>query len=147
MKLETENSTILEGSQIHLPFGLIGLSDLQRFELMQIENSWPFISMRSVGGDEINFVVFEPQGLIPGYEIELSDEDADCLQIQSADDALVLNIVTILSMRPQYVTVNLIGPIVVNRNTFIAKQVIIANAEKFSTRHPLIDERSNASPC
>lgn len=147
MKLETENSDTLQGSQIHLPFGLIGLTDLQRFDLTQIESSWPFISMRSTEGDDISFVALEPQGLITGYEIELSDEDADCLQIQSAEDALVLNIITIQSTEPQFVTVNLVGPIVVNRHTLIAKQVIIANSEKYSTRHALIDERNDASLC
>ncbi len=147
MKLETAHSTTLQGSQIHLPFGLIGLSDLRRFELTPIESSWPFISMRSMDGDEVSFVALEPQGLIPGYEIELGDEDADCLQIRSAEDALVLNIVTIRSTEPQFVTVNLIGPLIVNRHTLLAKQVIIANSEKYSTRHPLIDKRSEGRSC
>jgi flagellar assembly factor FliW len=34
-------------------------------------------------------------------------------------------------------TVNLKGPIVINRHTRVAKQVIIANAASYSVTHPL----------
>jgi len=141
MKLATETAASLQQCQIHLPFGLIGLADLQRFDLFHIDGSWPFMSMRSVGDDGINFVVMEPQGVIPGYELELNEEDADALQIQSTEDALVLNIVTIHSSRPLFVSVNLAGPLVLNRTSLVGKQVIIGRSSKYSVRHVLIDHR------
>jgi flagellar assembly factor FliW len=140
MKLATENLPTLQQCQIHVPFGLIGLNDLQRFDLSHIDGSWPFMSMKCCTNDDFSFIVMEPQGVIPEYEIELSDEDADCLQINCADDALVLNIVTIHSSSPLFVTVNLVGPLIVNRQTLIGKQVIIARSSDYSTRHPIIDE-------
>lgn len=98
------------------------------------------MSMRSIGGEEeISFVVMEPQGFIPGYELELSEEDADSLRIHSSEDALVLNIVTIHSSKPLFVTSNLAGPIILNRQTLIGKQIVIA--KNYSLRHVLIDER------
>jgi flagellar assembly factor FliW len=33
--------------------------------------------------------------------------------------------------------VNLKGPIIINRNTHIGKQVVIANASDYSVQHPL----------
>ena len=71
----------------------------------------------------------------------MSDDDAELLQLQVATDALIYNIVTIHSLQPQHVTVNLVGPIVVNRHTLIGKQMIIANFEHYSAQHELIDER------
>lgn len=151
MKLATETAASLQQCQIHLPFGLIGLADLRRFDLFHIEGSWPFMSMRSNSEEPITFVVMEPQGVIPDYEIELSEEDADTLQIRSSEDALVLNIVTIHSARPLYVTANLAGPVVLNRQTLTGKQIIIGRSSKYSVRHVLMDERATAAtakkPC
>jgi flagellar assembly factor FliW len=136
--IETQCDAACERLEIHLPFGLIGLPVLTRFELAPIPDSWPFQSMRSVTGEPINFVVLEPNGVIPHYRIELSDDDAETLNIRDAADALILNIVTIHSLRPrQHVTANLIGPVVVNRHTLLGKQVIIANSERYSAVYPL----------
>jgi flagellar assembly factor FliW len=57
------------------------------------------------------------------------------LKLKQADDALLLSVVTIHD--DQRATVNLKGPIVINRHTHIAKQVIIANAAMYSVAHPL----------
>jgi flagellar assembly factor FliW len=47
----------------------------------------------------------------------------------------VLNIVTLRNGdRP---TVNLRGPVVINRRTLVGKQVIPNNAAQYSLRHPL----------
>lgn len=142
MKLATENESASRQCHINLPFGLIGLADLQWFNLSPIEGSWPFMSMVATTGRKLSFVVVEAQGVIPNYEIELNDEHADALQIQSAEQALVLNIVTIHSPNPLFVTVNLAGPVIVNRATLKGKQIIVANENKYSTRHALIDQRS-----
>ena len=131
----------IERMQIEVPFGLIGLANLRRFELTFVEGGWPFVQMKSVGEEELSFIAIDPRGLIPCYELELSDEDAEALGLDTADDALVYNIATVYSSQPQYVTANLIGPVVVNRRTLIGKQVIIANSDKYSTMYPLIDER------
>jgi len=143
MKLATRDPHEAETEQyhIHLPFGLIGLPEMRRFEVAPISGSWPLLSMRSAVGEEVAFVVVEPQTLIAGYELEINDEDADLLRLRAATDALLFNIVTIHSLEPQYVTVNLVGPVVVNRHTSIGKQVIIANFESYSALHTLVDER------
>ena len=144
MKLITNfpfTQSSIERMQIEVPFGLIGLANLRRFELTFVEGGWPFLQMKSVSDEELSFIAIDPRGVIPGYELELSDEDAEALGLDNADDALVYNIATVYSSQPQYVTANLIGPVVVNRRTLIGKQVIIANSDKYSTMYPLIDER------
>ena len=144
MKLITTSpftQSSIERMQIEVPFGLIGLANLRRFELTFVEGGWPFLQMKSVSDEELSFIAIDPRGVIPGYELELSDEDAEALGLDNADDALVYNIATVYSSQPQYVTANLIGPVVVNRRTLIGKQVIIANSDKYSAMYPLIDER------
>ena len=144
MKLATEAPTHTATDQhlLHLPYGLIGLPKLTAFSLSPIENSWPFMSMKWLGPERMDFVVIDPSGLVPDYEIELGDEDADALEIRRAEDAQVLNIVTVHSSRPHFATVNLVGPVVLNRHTGIGKQIIVLNYSRYSSQHSLIDERA-----
>ena len=148
MQLTTESLPTqpgLDSLEIALPSGLIGLPTLRRFEITALPDSWPFVSLRSIGGEELNFLAVAPQNLLPDYQLELGDDDAEALELDSADDALIYNIVTVHSSERQYVTANLIGPIVVNRRTRIGKQVILANSDEFSAKHALIDEREIAA--
>ncbi len=134
-------TAVTEQMQIILPFGLIGLSELRAFELAAIEESWPFLNLRSTGDLEIEFLAVEAKNVVADYTITLSDDDALALALSTPDEALILNIVTVHSMRPQFVTVNLAGPIVVNLQTLLGKQIVLPQGEKHSTVHPLIDER------
>lgn len=130
---------------IELPFGLIGLAHLKNFELTPVQGVFPLMRLASVGQEQIQFLVLEPHEALKNYEIELRDEDTDSLGISAPDDCLVINIVTIHSESPQYVTLNLIGPIVINRHTLIGKQVILENSERYSTNYALVDDRPSAS--
>ena len=69
----------------------------------------------------------------------------DITERRRAEDAQVLNIVTVHSSRPHFVTVNLVGPVVVNRHTNIGRQIIILNWSRYSSQHPLIDQRPRIS--
>lgn len=146
MKLANKQTLETDAAQcqIHLPYGLIGLPELRQFDLTPIPGSWPLLALKSTGNEEMRFAVIEPHTLIAGYDLEINDEDAELLQLRAAEDALIYNLVTIQSLQPQYVTVNLVGPIVVNRQTLIGKQMIIANFDRYSAQHVLIDERPQA---
>lgn len=144
MQLTTESLPTqpgLDTLEIELPTGLIGMPHLRRFHVAALPESWPFVSLRSLGQEEIHFLAVSPQNLLPGYQLELGDDDTEALELQSSDDALIYNIVTVHNSERQYVTANLIGPIVVNRRTRIGRQVILANSDEFSAKHALIDER------
>jgi flagellar assembly factor FliW len=130
---------------VHLPFGLIGLRHLNAFELEPAEDGSPFQILRALATDgesAMEFVVVAPVHILDGYRIILRDEDVESLQILEPSAAMVLNIVAIHSHEPQHVTVNLVGPIVVNRHTLIGQQVIIENSSEFSIEHVLVDQRS-----
>jgi len=148
MKLFVRDSheTRTEQCQIHLPYGLIGLPEMRQFNVAPVSGSWPLLSMKPPANDGLNFLVVEPHTLVAGYELEISNDDAHLLRLNSAQDALIYNIVTIHSLEPQFVTVNLVGPVVVNQNTLIGKQLIIANFTQYSTHHPLIDRRQTSDP-
>jgi flagellar assembly factor FliW len=133
-------------NELILPQGIIGFPEHRRAELLYSPDHLPFLWMRLHGPDTLHFVVIEPAGLIPGYEPEIFDEDAAQLDLQEAADAMVLNIVTLRRQQPVEATVNLIGPIIVNRRSRIGRQRVIANHGRYSARHPLVDN-SQAAVC
>lgn len=148
MKLATAlptHSQTQDALQIEMPCGLIGLGALKRFTLSPVVGSWPFLRLSSEGSDPVHFLAMEAGQVIPAYQVELGDEEAEALTLQDEQNAMVINLVTVHSSEPQYVTVNLIGPVVINRQTGIGRQVIILNSERYSTMHALVDERTQAA--
>ena len=85
--------------------------------------------------DGLAFVVLEPGGIVQNYAVEISDADIQILGISGSEDTMILNIVTISSDHLGKISLNLVGPIIVNRTTLVAKQCIINNHEEFSARH------------
>ena len=125
-----------------LPEGLVGLEEYNAFELLSVPDQFPFLWMRLHGPDTLDFVVIEPGGIIADYEPELFDEDAAQLGLADAADALVLNIVTVRHGANATATVNLAGPVIVNRRTGAARQCILANYARYSAHHPLVSNQA-----
>ena len=122
-----------------LPQGLIGFADYSRAELLYLPDHLPFLWLKLSGPvGSVNFVVIEPGGIIPGYELEIFDNDAEALDITDPAETMILNIVTVQRQNPLHATVNLVGPIIVNRRTRIGRQVVIANYSRYSARHVLV---------
>lgn len=129
--------TVPPGGDLQLQFGLglLGLPHMKRFVLRAPSADSPFcwLELRDQPGH--GFVVVAGASVVPGYAPDISQPDADYLGLASPDDALVLNLVTVgANGQP---TVNLRGPLVVNRHTYAAKQCVPANVSTFSLQHPL----------
>jgi flagellar assembly factor FliW len=83
---------------------------------------------------DLAFLVVPPAAVLPDYSPVLSDDDVAFLAIESPDDVIIYNIVTI---RPDGTSsVNLKGPIVINRHSMTGKQVVLANSP-YLIQHPL----------
>lgn len=130
---------------VSLPLGLVGLPDYHSFEMHADPDQVPFQWMRLNGPDPIDFVVIEPAGIIPDYEIELFDEDAEFLEIRSSSDVTIYNIVTVRPGVNATATVNLTAPVIVNKRTRRAKQCILENYQRYSAFHPLVENDNSAN--
>lgn len=127
-------------NQLVLPYGLIGFGDYRRAELVYLPDHLPFLWMKLHSGtDELHFIVIEPGGIVPGYEPEIFDSDAEQLDLRDPAEAMILNIVTLKRQNPVEATANLIGPLVVNRRTRIGRQLVISNYSRFSANHALVE--------
>jgi flagellar assembly factor FliW len=143
MKVLTESPSFGSGQlnidEFTLPHGIVGFPGYTRAELLRDQDGHPFMRMRLLDGEEcINFVVMEPGGLIPGYDPELFENDAASLELADSSEAMILTILTMRPGTPEEATVNLIGPIVINRRTRVGRQLVIANYSLYRARHPLI---------
>ena len=123
--------------QLTLPQGLFGFSEIKTMELFYDQEELPFMWLREEKKDGLAFIVIEPGGIIPDYSIEVSDGDVDLLKITGEEDTMILNIVTLPAEQSSKISINLVGPVIVNRKTLASKQCIINNHEKYSARYIL----------
>jgi flagellar assembly factor FliW/2-polyprenyl-3-methyl-5-hydroxy-6-metoxy-1,4-benzoquinol methylase len=126
---------------IRLPFGLLGFEEVKNYLLLPNSADDRLLSLQMLEGAKRSFLVIPPGLVLPDYQPEISNQDAEVLGLTDATDAVVLNIVT---QRESATTVNLKGPIVINRHTLIGKQIIPENASKFGLRHPMNGFRKTA---
>jgi len=131
--------------ELHFAGGLPGFPDVRRFVLVRLgDEHSPFSVLRSLddGPDiapAVEFVVTHPSLFFPDYEPEIDDDIAARLELKSADDALLLVIVTVTDPVAAS-TANLLGPIVVNRHTRAAAQAVLGNSG-YATREALVPHR------
>ncbi|RRJ98184.1 flagellar assembly protein FliW [Opitutaceae bacterium TAV4] len=125
-------------TRLDLPAGLVGFPEHRHAELFHLPGQLPFRWLRVSGPDLLHFVVIEPSGVVPDYTPELFDEDATSIGLATPGDALVLNIVTVSRTEPVTATVNLVGPLIVNRRTGVGRQVVLSNHNHYSPRHPIV---------
>ena len=120
---------------LRFPCGLLGFEQVKQYKLHAFPDLHPFLWLEAQDGNGLCFLVVPPSYVVEFYSIELSDEDVGFLGLSEPDDALVLNVAT---FHPDAsITVNLKGPIVYNRHTFVARQVVPKNAAALSIKHPL----------
>lgn len=120
---------------LQLPAGLLGFERHRTWMLVSHPAEAPFQWLQAAEEGGPAFVVVPPATVEAAYRPDVAPADATWLQINDPADALVMNIVT---LHPDgHATVNLKGPLVINRHTFVGKQVVPLNAAEYSTQHPL----------
>jgi len=115
--------------------GLLGFEQEREFVLHPAAPNSPYLWLEIAGQPGQGFVVISPSCCVPAYAPDIGKPDVEMLSLGSADDAFVLNIVTI-GPRGE-ATLNLRAPLVVNRHTFAGKQCVPANVSTFSLHHPI----------
>ena len=133
--IETETPAVARRDVVRMPNGMLGFEEIKDYILTTNPDEQPFAWLQVQDNSALAFVVIDPFVALPDYQPDIPQADVEFLQLKKSDDALLLGIVTINGDAQP--TVNLKGPIVVNRHTHVAKQVIIANAAAYSITHPL----------
>ncbi len=120
------------------PHGLLGFPEQGRYALIQTGEENYFFWLQSVDDASLAFVVTDPSIFFKDYEVPIRDETTQALQL--TDDAHA-QLFVICNKVGDWLTGNLLGPIVVNAQNRLAHQVVLTE-KKWTTRQPLIKLQS-----
>ena len=133
--IETEITAAPATRMVRMPMGILGFELIKDYILVAKPDEEPFAWLRVENDPALSFVVIDPFVVLPDYKPDIPPADVEFLGLKEAADALLLGIVTIQG--DNRATVNLKGPLIINRHTLAGKQVILANATDYSVQHPL----------
>jgi flagellar assembly factor FliW len=119
--------------------GILGFSNNKKFVLFPHTEGSPFYWLQSIEDGSLAFVVMNPQLVNQNYSIDIDQDVLDELKAGEISELDVMCIVTIPHNEPQKMTINLLGPIIINASTRSALQVVCAD-ENYSHRYPVLAE-------
>ena len=124
---------------INFPNGIIGFPDLKRFTLMYDEEDegntikW----LQSIEEPDFAMPVMDPLIVFPGYNPDIDKAKIEDIGELTDEEILVLVTVTV-PHDLQKMTVNLMGPFIINVKTMKAAQCIVDN-ENYPVKFPIYD--------
>ncbi|MBC2582578.1 flagellar assembly protein FliW [Clostridium sp. DJ247] len=139
MKLNTKYHGIKEYEEkdiITFNKGIPGFEELKKFILFSVAENEVFNILHSIEDESTGIVVVSPFLTVKDYEFKIDEEKICELEIDSHEDVLVLNTVT-LSSKIQDITINLKAPIIINIKKKLGEQIILDNPN-YSIKHPLV---------
>ncbi|WP_447643705.1 flagellar assembly protein FliW [Nocardioides zeae] len=123
----TESSDVSDIPVIEMVRPMPGFPDQRRFALVEVDETGLLCDLRSVDDPGVRFLVVPPAAFFPDYAPEIDDETAAELGVSEAADVIVL-VVLRAGSSLQTTTANLLAPVLVNRTTHRAAQVILDDA-------------------
>jgi flagellar assembly factor FliW len=129
-----------EEKVITFPKGILGFAKNKKYMLFPHGEGSPFFWLQSVEDGDLAFVVMNPQLVKPDYSIDVEEGMLKELDVKVPTDLEVVCIVTVPRNEPNKMTINLLGPIIINAQNRFAAQ-IVCDKEKYSHHHPVIKEK------
>ena len=137
MEIETTRFgklTVEDDRLMTFPHGLLGFPEQGRFALIQTGEENYFFWLQSVDEPSLAFVVTDPSIFFKDYDVPLREEMQQDLKLE---DPQFVQVFVICNKVGEWLTGNLLGPIVVNAANRLAQQVVLTE-KKWTTRQPLL---------
>lgn len=130
-----------QGRPLLFERGLIGFPEWRNFIISPVTTGPTGVqTLRCVDPGGPTFLVVDARRVKADYRVRLSANDLRALQLTDPDDALVLGLVGLQD--GGQVTINLLGPLVINPRLGLGRQVVMCTSS-LSARCP-IDEEGRA---
>ncbi len=110
---------------LHFTSPVLGFEDFDRFAIFQTQ-AGPLWWLQSVDRKDVAFCLIEPFAAGIPADMEISGDEASDIGAISTDEILVLTML-VLDPDPSRIRTNLRAPILVNRRTSLAKQIVLAD--------------------
>jgi flagellar assembly factor FliW len=119
---------------IQFPHGLLGFPEHKRFALIQTGPEKYFFWLQCADDPNLAFVVADPLIFFKDYQVPIRPETMEELQMA---DASVAQVLVICNKVDDWLTGNLLGPLVVNADNWLGSQVVLTE-KKWAARQPLL---------
>ncbi len=123
-----------ENRLITFPKGVLGFPKQQSYALIQTGEESSFFWLQAVDRPDLAFVVCDPRLFVPDYRVPIR---ADELAQLGLEDPAGAQVFVIVNKVDDSLTGNLQGPLVINCETRVAKQLVLSD-RRYTTRHPLM---------
>jgi flagellar assembly factor FliW len=133
--------TVDEERVMTFPRGLLGFPNHNSFALIQTGEENYFFWLQSMDDPNLAFVVTDPAIFFKDYQVPVREETSTELQLT---DPNFLQMFVICNKVGDWLTGNLLGPILVNANNRLATQVVLTE-KKWTTRQPLLRLQAEVS--
>ncbi len=131
---------IEEQDVVRFADGIPAFEDEHEFVVLPYEEGTPYMFLQSMMTPELAFLMTDPFVFFPDYSFELDDENMEKLAINSMDDVLVCTLISVPRSGVADMTTNLLAPVVINRHTMQAKQIVLEKTQ-YTTKHRLFPEK------
>ena len=121
-----------------IPEGLLGFPQCKRYVLLEDTEQAPFQWLQSLDNTDLSFVVVDPVIIKPDYQIQVSREEVETLDLEDPLKARIY-VIVVVPKEMNRVSANLKGPIVVNPDNRRAKQIVLMD-ERYPTRYFFMEE-------
>ncbi|MBN1213696.1 MAG: flagellar assembly protein FliW [candidate division Zixibacteria bacterium] len=116
---------------------ILGFENLKKFCLIEIDEMMPFLWLQATEEPAVSFLVVNPVVFFPNYRIEINPKEIAELEVARVESVETYVIVT-LNKKPELITANLQGPILINTENNLAKQLILVNSD-YRVKHSLLE--------
>ena len=150
MKINTKpygEVEVSEKQKLHFPEGIIGFEDVKYYYLLDSKEG-PFYWLQAEENAGLAFLVVDPRIFKSDYKLTVRMEDLKAIGLESnssgsADAKTDVNLLdfAIVTVPEDHskISVNLMGPVVINRKTRTAKQMISEN-DQYDVKHYILEE-------
>lgn len=122
-----------EASTLSMPLGLLGFEDETSFVIVPIGEDGVYSWLQSAKTPSLAFLATSPHFFFADYTPEVNDSDLVGLDLRDETETHLLCLITI---GDDAITANLLGPIVLNTRTRVARQVVLSE-NHWTTNEPL----------
>jgi len=131
---------------IEMPSGMVGFPEYHRFILIPFADpEVPFLSWQCIDDPALCFILIDPAIICPDYEVAVPVEEFEDIHLKSPLEGSVYVVVTVPADARE-MTVNLMGPIVVNHSSCKAKQLVLADP-RYTTKHRVLQPEAPGHAC
>lgn len=114
--------------------GLIGFGSAKRFVILSSNSDGPFRWLQSIEEPALAFLITEPGHFVEDYAPEMGTGAAAEIGITEPSQAIVFTTVNIPAGKPEEMTLNLAGPLVINAISRQGRQIVLED-EAYTIRH------------